>query len=125
MIMNTFFAYNVIGVHDVEKAQQWYAEVFGMELVELRPPYFCEMKLGEHTFLIEKQAAERAAPFNSIPTGVRTSAMMGTDDMPAFIAHAAEKGAVIILDPVEQSWGGWTAVVADPDGNEFIMYQGE
>lgn len=121
--MKTFLAYNLIGVNDVEKAQQWYADVFGMELVELRPPYFCEMKLGEQIFLIEKEGSERAEPFNVIPTGVRTSVMIGTDDMDAFIAHAVEHDAGIVMEPTEQAWGGWTAVIADVDGNEFIVYQ--
>lgn len=61
--MKTYLAANIIGVHDVEKASKWYAKILGMNLVELKLPYFCEMKLGDAHFLIEKHSPERPVGF--------------------------------------------------------------
>ncbi len=123
--MKTFLAANIIGVNNVEKASEWYADIFGMELVELKPPYFCDMKLGEHHFLIEKHSPERPAGFQDIPTGVRVSAIIGVDDITAFIDEVKGKGVKVVQEPVEQEWGGWNAVIQDPDGNDFIIDQDE
>ena len=123
--MKIYLAANIIGVSDVKKASKWYAEIFGMKLVELKPPYFCEMKLEESHFLIEKHSPERPVGFQEIPTGVRVSAIIGVDDIVAFIKQAKKKNVKIVHEPVHQSWGGWNAVIQDPDGNEFIIDQDE
>lgn len=118
-----FLSANLIGVEDVEKAKQWYEEVFGMETVTYKPPYFLEMSLGEATFLIEKQSPERAPGFQHIPTGVRVSSVIGVADLQSFINEVKSKGVRVVLEPVKQGWGGWNAVIADPDGNEWILDQ--
>lgn len=123
--MKPYLAANIIGVSDVERASKWYARIFDMQLVELKPPYFCEMKLGEAYFLIEKNSPERPLGFQDIPTGVRVSAIIGVDDIKAFIDEVKSKGVKVIHESVHQSWGGWNAVIQDPDGNEFIIDQDE
>lgn len=121
--MKTYLAANIIGVSNVEKASEWFADVFGMKLLELKPPYFCEMKLGESIFLIEKHSPDRPVGFQDIPTGVRVSAIIGVYDIKSFIDEVKNKGVKVIHEPVEQEWGGWNAVIQDPDGNEFIIDQ--
>ena len=123
--MKTYLSANIIGVSNVEKASKWYADIFGMELVELKPPSFCEMKLGNNYFLIEKHSPERPVGFQEIPTGVRVSAIIGVDDIKAFIDEIKSKGIKVVHEPMHQSWGGWNAVIQDPDGNEFIIDQDE
>lgn len=123
--MKTYLAANIIGVENVEEASAWYADIFGMELVELKPPYFYEMKLGENHFLIEKHSPERPVGFQDIPTGVRVSAIIGVENIQEFITEAKQKGVKVVHEPVHQSWGGWNAVVQDPYGNEFIIDQDE
>ena len=82
--MKIYLAANIIGVSNVEKASRWYADVFGMKMTEMKPPYFCEMKLGKDYFLIEKHSPERPVGFQDIPTGVRVSAIIGVDDIKKF-----------------------------------------
>lgn len=123
--MKIFLAANIIGVLDVEKASKWYADILGMELVQLKPPYFCEMKLGDASFLLEKHSPERPVGFQDIPTGVRVSAIIGVDNIKEFIKEARKKRVKVIHEPVHQSWGGWNAVIQDLDGNEFIIDQDE
>lgn len=43
--MQTYLAAILIGVHDVQEACDWYAKVFGMQLLEQKLPYFSEMML--------------------------------------------------------------------------------
>ncbi|HLC84827.1 MAG TPA: VOC family protein [Candidatus Nanoarchaeia archaeon] len=121
--MRTFLSANLIGVSDIQKASQWYATVFGMTLVEMKPPYFCEMALGDNHFLIEKHSPERPVGFQNIPMGVRISAILGVEDIYKFMTHAKKHHVTIIHEPVHQIWGGWNAIIKDPDGNEIIIDQ--
>lgn len=106
-------------------ASKWYKDIFGMKLIKLKPPYFCHMKLGKEDFLIEKHSPERPIGFQEIPTGVRVSAIIGTDNIKQFINKARKKGVKIVHEPIHQEWGGWNAIIQDPDGNEFIIDQDE
>src|SRR3989338_8355532 len=121
--MNIFLAANIIGVNDVEKASKLYADIFGMKLVKMKLPYFCEMQLGDSSFLIEKYSPERPLGFQEIPTGVRVSAIIGVDDIKTFIEEVTKKGVHVVEGLTYQSWGGINAVIQDPDGNEFILDQ--
>lgn len=116
---------NIIGVGDVKKASQWYADIFGMEIVELEPPYFCEMRLVSNYFLIEKHNPELPVGFQKIPTGVRISAIFEVDDMKMFIDDIKNKGVKVVHGPVMQSWGGLNAIIQDPYGNDLILNQDE
>ena len=121
--MKIYLSANIIGVRDVKKASKWYSDIFNMKLIELKPPYYCEMKLGEAYFLIEKHSPERSIGFQEIPTGVRVSAIIGVDDIKSFIKKVKSKRVKVINNPVQQEWGGWNAIIQDPDGNEFIIDQ--
>ena len=123
--MKIFLTANIIGVNDVIKASKWYNDIFGMKVIELKPPYFCHMKLQDADFLIEKHSPERPIGFQDIPTGVRVSAIIGTNDIKQFIEIIRRKGVKIVNEPIHQEWGGWNAIIQDPYGNEFIIDQDE
>ncbi|MSS74528.1 VOC family protein [Candidatus Pacearchaeota archaeon] len=113
---------NLIGVKDVTKAKDWYKEVFGMNVVEFRPPEFLEMKLGKNIFYIETANPKRAKGFEKeFNVGGRSSAIFYVDDIHKFIARCKKLGVKVVVKPVQQFWGGWNAVIADPEGNEFII----
>ena len=112
---------NLIFVTDVEKAKKWYEDVFGMQVVEFRPPEFLEMKLGEDTFYIETHNDKRAQGFSDVKIGGRHSAVFEVENIKEVIEKLRTKGCKIVVEPVQQFWGGWNAVIADPDGNEFIL----
>ncbi len=112
---------NVIFVSDVPRAEAWYARVLGMVTVELRPPEFLQMRLGQHSFYIETPSPRRAPGFEGGPVGGRSSVVFGVADVAAFCRFAAAEGATIRVAPVKQHWGGVNAVIADPDGNEFVL----
>lgn len=114
-------AANLIFVNDVAAAQAWYEKVLGMEHVSSRLPEFLEMKLGENTFWIETHNDKRAEGFNEVKIGGRHSAVFAVEDIKKTIEEMRAKGVTIVREPVQQFWGGWNAVIADPDGNEFIL----
>ncbi len=92
-----------------------------MEVVEYRPPEFLEMKLGSNTFYIETQDKKRAEGFREAHIGGRISAIFHVPNLKETIELWRKQGIPIIVEPVQQFWGGWNAIIADPDGNEFIL----
>ncbi|MBM3232778.1 VOC family protein [Candidatus Pacearchaeota archaeon] len=57
--------------------------------------------------------------------GGRSSAIFDVDDIHEFIEKCEKQSVQIVIRPVKQFWGSWNAVIADPDGNEFIIDQEE
>lgn len=113
---------NLIGVKNVTKAKRWYEQVFRMKTVEFRPPEFLEMKLGKNTFYIETKNPKRAKGFEKeFRVGERSSAIFAVTDINAFMKRCKKLRVRIVIKPIQQFWGGWNAVIADPDGNEFII----
>ena len=92
-----------------------------MEVVEYRPPEFLEMKLGDATFYIETHNDKRERGFKEASIGGRMSAVFAVDHLKDLIEELRAKGVRIVVEPVQQFWGGWNAVIADPDGNEFVL----
>ena len=112
---------NIFFVSDLERSKKWYEDVFGMEVVEFRPPEFLEMRLGSATFYIETHNEKRADGFKDVHIGGRMSAIFAVDDLKDVVEVLRGKGVKIVVEPVQQFWGGWNAVIADPDGNEFVL----
>lgn len=114
---------NLIFVKDVRKSKDWYKKVLGMNVVDYRPPEFLEMKLGRNIFYIESYNDKRAAGFRKVKIGGRSSIVFAVGDIHKFIEKMKKLRVRIIVQPVQQIWGGWNAVIADPDGNEFVIDQ--
>ena len=112
----------LIGVKDLSKAKPFYEKVFGIEVVDFRPP-FMEGKLGDVEFNIEENADYRIEGWAKHNIGTRKSFTFQVDDIFEFIKNAKEAGASVVIEPVKQHWGQYEAVIADPDMNEFIIEQ--
>lgn len=112
---------NLIGVSDVEEAKTWYENVFGMELVEYKPPSFMEMRLGDALFNIETYSDERKEGFKEVPIGGLKSCVFQVEHMDEFVQNCKKHNVTILVEPVLQSFGWWTAKIQDPDGNVFII----
>ena len=119
--MNVKLGANLIFVSDLERAKHWYENNFGMETIQYRPPEFLKMKLGGNIFYIETKSDKRAEGFKEVYIGGRSSMVFEVANIQEVIRELKEKGVKIVVEPVQQFWGGWNAVIADPDGNEFIL----
>ena len=112
---------NLIWVSDVARAKEWYEAVFGMVVGEYRPPEFLEMKLGDATFYIEAINDKRAPGLQHVAVGGRHTAVFVVENIQKVVEELRAKGVRVVVEPVQQYWGDWNAVIADPDGNEFIL----
>lgn len=112
---------NLIFVKDISKSIGFYQKVLGMKIIEYRPPEFLEMKLGKNTFYIETYNPKRAEGFKDVKIGGRTSIVFEVDNIKKFIEKCKRNNINVVIEPVKQFWGGWNAVIADPDGNEFTI----
>ncbi len=112
---------NLIFVTDILRAKKWYEDVFGMVTEEFRPPEFLQMRLGSNVFYIETANEKRASGFRDTKVGGRHSAVFEVEEITEVISNLRGRGVTVVVDPVQQFWGGWNAVIADPDGNEFIL----
>jgi hypothetical protein len=64
----------------------------------------------------DPSGAERADTVSSVTLVVHVDARDGVDDA---VTAALAAGAGLVAEPVDQSWGGRSAVVADPEGNRW------
>ena len=112
----------VIGVSSLEQSRSFYESVLGMQFSEFRPP-FANATLGGIEFNIEEDAEYRSREWAQKYIGGRTRIGFETDDLDRFLDSAAQRGANIIEQPVDRPWGWREAVIADKDGNEFVIEQ--
>ncbi len=112
----------LIGVKDLTKSRKFYEKVFGMEIVEFRPP-FMQGKLGDFEFNIEENADYREKDWAKHNIGTRKSFTFEVEDVFAFFELATKHGASVIHEPQKQEWGWYDGVIADIDGNEFVIEQ--
>lgn len=111
---------HLIFVSNVEVSKAFYRDILGLELVE-ENPHFTEYRIDGGTLYVEEKNPERAKGFDQVRIGGATGVVLAVEDIRSAVDELKAKGVRIIVEPVEQVWGGWNAVIADPDGNEFIL----
>lgn len=114
---------NVIYVSDLPRAKEWYENILGMKTLDYRPPEFLETELEGAIFNIETENPKRPEGFREVRIGGRSSIEFIVENIKEFIEEARTKGVKIVVEPVAPFWGGWNAVIADPDGNEFTIHE--
>ncbi len=112
----------LIGVSDLHKARTFYEKVFGMNTVEFRPP-FMQANLNGIEFNIEEDAEYRSKDWSKNNIGGRKVFSFYVDDIFEFLNEARTNGATVVEEPKKEPWGWYDAVIADPDGNEFVISQ--
>jgi predicted enzyme related to lactoylglutathione lyase len=111
---------------DVSAAQDWYAEVLGMEPYFVRPaegpPAYVEFRIGDYQHelgIIDNRFAP-AGPQDQ-PGGAVV--YWHVDDVQAAFDRLIAVGATVLEKPVERGPGFVTASVVDPFGNILaVMY---
>ncbi|MCF7831294.1 MAG: VOC family protein [Candidatus Pacebacteria bacterium] len=112
----------LIGVSDLNQARIFYENVFGMKFDEFRPP-FASATLDGIEFNIEEDAPVRSADWAKINIGTRKNISFESDNLDVFLQQALLHGAKIIKEIETKPWGWKEVIIADPDGNEFIIEQ--
>lgn len=112
----------LIGVSDLAKAKPFYETVFGIKTTDFRPP-FMQGELGDVEFNIEENAPYRSLDWGSKNIGNRKAFTFEVEDIFVFLSEAEKAGAKVVEKPIKQEWGWYDAVIADMDGNEFVIEQ--
>ncbi|MEK7645401.1 MAG: VOC family protein [Patescibacteria group bacterium] len=116
------FSTILIGVSDLNKARPFYEKVFGLKFDEFRPP-FASATLGDIEFNIEENADYRSPDWAQKNIGTRKSCTFRVEDIFVFMKDAVTLGATVVHGPMKQHWGWYDGVIADSDGNEFVIEQ--
>lgn len=116
------FSTILIGVSDLNKARPFYEKVLGLQFDEFRPP-FASARLGDIEFNIEENADYRASDWAQKNIGGRKSCTFHVKDIFSFMKDASAQGARVVHEPVKRHWGWYDGVIADADGNEFVIEQ--
>jgi predicted enzyme related to lactoylglutathione lyase len=112
----------LIGVSDLNQARIFYEKVFGMQTIEFRPP-FMQANLNGMEFNIEEDADYRNKDWAKNNIGGRKAFSFYVDDIFDFISEARAYGAIVVEEPKKEPWEWYDAVIADSDGNEFVISQ--
>ena len=115
---------HLIFVSDVQASKTFYRDILGLELVE-ENPHFTEYTLPGGHLYVEEKNPDRAKGFDEVHIGGPTGVVLAVDDIHATIEVLRRANVAILVEPIEQVWGGWNAVIADPDGNQFILDEDE
>jgi catechol 2,3-dioxygenase-like lactoylglutathione lyase family enzyme len=117
-------------VRDRDRAVAWYRDVLGLRVREEDPESgFVELALGRGTAGLSLVAPrpEWGEPFFSeteVRIGRPTGIVFETDSTAALELRLRHVGARVTDGPRPQPWGGTTIRFCDPDGNEFLAFDG-
>jgi predicted enzyme related to lactoylglutathione lyase len=106
-------------VSDLDRAMTFYGELLGLELQHADREFgYASYRAGEVRLglaVVGEDQAELLERHSGIGFCV--------DDLIAEHRRLAEAGVVFPMPPEEQPWGGFMALVADPDGNVHYLDQ--
>lgn len=112
----------LIGVKDLNISKSFYENILGREFIEFRPPYSLAVQSGIE-FNIEEDAEYRNKDWAQIYIGGRKQVAFEVSDLEAFINDLKINNIKIIQGIEVKQWGWKEAIIADIDGNEFIIEQ--
>ena len=117
-------------VSDQERAIGFYHDVLGFEIrVRDEESGYVEMALGKGTAALSLVAPHPnwGEPYYSearARIGSRTGIVFQTDSVAALDLRLRNLGTEITEGPRVEPWGGRSLRFADPDGNEFLAFEG-
>jgi predicted enzyme related to lactoylglutathione lyase len=109
-------------VSDLARAVAFYRDVLGL------PLQFEHAEFGYASFAPEGMrfgvaCVDRKAPEFAALVGRHTGIGLGVPDVDAAHRALVAKGVRFTTAPAKQPWGGYMAILADPDGNLFYLDQ--
>lgn len=112
-------AYVNIFVTNLERATAFYRDILGL------PLQFSSQEHGYSSFTagsIRLGVVQAGAEHASL-VGRHTGVGLEVADLEAEHARLVGLGVHFTMPPTRQPWGGFMAMIADPDGNVFYMDQ--
>lgn len=112
----------VIGVKSLNQSRSFYEHVLGISFSEFRPP-FASFFLDGIEFNIEENSEHRDSSWVKNYIGGRKAIAFAVNDIEQFLANVKAFNGQIVQHSQKKPWGWIEAVIADPDGNEFLIEQ--
>jgi predicted enzyme related to lactoylglutathione lyase len=104
-------------VSDLERAIAFYGEVLGLKLAHAaREHGYASFEAGPVSLGLA-QVGDDAAGLVGRHTGIG----LCVSDLEAAHAELRQRGVRFSMPPQRQPWGGFMAILADPDGNLFYL----
>lgn len=110
-------SYVNIFVRDLSRAVRFYGETLGFEVL------FEDADFGYASFQTGPVRLAVATTDDEALVGRHTGIGFAVDDVIAAHQALAEKGVEFSSPPQKQPWGGFMAMLLDPDGNSFYLDQ--
>jgi predicted enzyme related to lactoylglutathione lyase len=110
-------AYVTIFVSQLDRAIEFYRTALGLALQHTAPEHgYASFAAGPI-----RLGLAVAGPDQQELVGRHTGVGFDVDDLEAEHARLAPMGVRFPMPPARQPWGGFMALVADPDGNVFYL----
>lgn len=110
-------AYVNVFVSDLERAVAFYRDDLGLELAQQDAEHgYASFRAGPVSLGLAVAGADQ-----SELVGRHTGVGLAVADLSAEHARLVARGVVFPMAPERQPWGGFMALVADPDGNAFYL----
>ena len=127
-MLNDIFAVEVI-VRNLSKSIKWYKEKLGAKLVSNYGKWKCvDLKVGKSKVVLELgQPIKALGSFEyknekkmiGKPTGI----IFLTNDIDSTYQKLKKRGVKFVMSPKKQRFGDKVAIFADPDGNQFKIFE--
>ncbi len=105
---------------DVEAAVHFYGSIFGWEFEDAAPAG----GTGSGRYVIATLAGQEAAAITGPGSGAAAwNTYVSVDEADAAVRHLVSAGATLKSAPADAGLGGVQAVLADPEGVEFCIWQ--
>jgi uncharacterized protein len=106
---------------DLAKAKDFYGKLFAWKLQDMPMP--AEGVGGTYTMIDVGGGTGGGMLQNPRPGGSRWLAYVGVDDLSGSLRKARELGAKVVMDKTEVAGAGRMAILTDPTGAEFALWQ--
>lgn len=113
----TQIAYVNVFVTDLTRALEFYASTLGLTVVRADPAHgYASLSAGPVSLGLAAVDAAQAGLVGRL-TGVG----LAVEDLEAEHARLVARGVAFAMPPTRQPWGGFLALVTDPDGNTLYL----
>ena len=121
---NPVIGYITLRVIDYQRSIEFFREIIGFPLLFDDEKFqFARFQAGDVTFAVVGGAGEERKARGDVHSGIAIC----VPDVDTAYRELSEKGVRFTMPPSQQPWGGYMALLADPDGNIFYLdkVQGE
>lgn len=115
---NPVIGYITLRVIDYQRSIEFFREIIGFPLLFDDEKFqFARFQAGDVTFAVVGGAGEERKTRGDVHSGIAIC----VPDVDAAYRELSAKGVRFTMPPSKQPWGGYMALLADPDGNIFYL----